>query len=113
VRNVLAFPFMRSCHQEVKLTFPWIGLALPRPTMRLQLPRREIPLVIERSMDGLSLLRSQPVRMGVGRLRLLCQTTLIMRILYCRRALLKIGIPRSSTRKNWRIFLPGAVYPNR
>lgn len=69
--------------------------------------------MVEHSMDGLSLLRSQPVRMGVGWLRLSCQTIPIMRILYCRRALLKIGIPRSATRKNWRIFLPGAVYPNR
>lgn len=72
-----------------------------------------MPLVVEHSMDGLSLLRSQPVRMGVGWLRLPCATIHIMRKLYCRRALLEIGIPRSATRKNWRIFLPGAAYPNR
>ena len=72
-----------------------------------------MPLVVERSMDGLSLPRSQPVITGVKWLRLQCATIHIMRKLYCRRALLEIGIPRSATRKNWRIFLPGAVYPNR
>lgn len=69
--------------------------------------------MVEHSMDGLSLPRSQPVITGVKWLCLPGATIPIMRILYCRRALLKIGIPRSATRKNWRIFLPGAVYPNR
>ena len=69
--------------------------------------------MVERSMDGLSLPRSQPVITGVKWLRLPCATIHIMRKLYCRRALLEIGIPRSATRKNWQIFLPGAVYPNR
>ena len=113
MRNALVSRFVSSCRNRVKPTFPWIGSALPRSTMRLQLPRRGIPLVVERSMDGLSLPRSRPVRMGAKWLRLPCTTIPIMRTLYCRRALLKIGIRRSATRKNWRILLAGAVYPNR
>lgn len=113
MRNALVSRFVSSCRNRVKPTFPWIGSALHRSTMRLQLPRRGIPFVVERSMDGLSLLRRQPVRMGAKWLRLLYQAIPIMRKSYCRRALLKIGIRRSATRKNWRILLTGAVYPNR
>ena len=113
MRNALVSHFVSSCRNRVKPTFPWIGSALPRSMMRLQLPRRGIPLVVERSMDGLSLPRSRPVRMGAKWLRLLCTTIPIMRTSYCRRALLKIGIRRSATRKNWRILLAGAAYPNR
>lgn len=71
-----------------------------------------MPPAVERSMGGLSLPRRQPVTMGVGWLRLPCPAIRIMRILYCRRALLRTGTLRSVTHMNLRILLPGAAYPN-
>ena len=71
-----------------------------------------MPPAAEPSMGGLSFQRKQPVTMGVGWLRLPCPAIRIMRILYCRRALLRTGTLRSVTRMNLRILLAGAAYPN-
>ena len=71
-----------------------------------------MPPAAEPSMGGLSFQRKQPVTMGVGWPLLLYRTIPIMRILYCRRAMLRTGTLRSVTRMNLRILLAGAAYPN-